>query len=210
MVAFVSCSKNSDSPAPDPVVTRPDYQPGTKGSYWKYKDSATGDVYTQTVLDSTAVFDNITYKAIASSGPGGDTRLFYAKLASKYYLHTSFSIDDTNVPFTLNYLDDSVATGTSWTTTTNINYSGTAIPVQVKTTILEKNLTKTVNGKQYTNIIHSSVVASFNVLIVNGSITSDYYCAPGLGIIRTEIKSSGSLPGLPGAQVSELTEYKIQ
>ena len=82
------------------------------------------------------------------------------------------------------YLKASAAVNTSWVQNYNITYSGLPLALTLTNKIVEKDISRTVNAKNYANVIHVSTSISI-AGVPASSLTIDiqYYYAPGYGMI---------------------------
>jgi hypothetical protein len=108
------------------------------------------------------------------------------------------------------YLKDNASVGTSWSQVINIApFSGvpTTIPLTVGYSVAEKGITRSVNGKSYTNVIHITTTLTAASLPA-GSLTTDIqsYYAPKYGLIESKYKISTTL--LTGSNVDQATTLK--
>jgi hypothetical protein len=89
------------------------------------------------------------------------------------------------------YLKDNVAIGTTWTEpiTDDGQYAG--IPAHILGKIVEKDITQTVSGKMFTNVIHTELLLQYDT---GGGFktyqTMEYYIAKGIGIILINTKNT--------------------
>lgn len=172
---FAACKKEETTPAGDNTPGGDTYQPLTVGSTWKYRDSISGSTYAQTVIDSSATFNNIKYQVMYSD----NGTAFYAKSGSSYWVRSYTNPADPSTVISLNYLDDAAAAGSSWNTQTTLG----GVPATATTSIVEKGISKTINGKTYSNVIHSRITVVFTLQGISINENFDYYAAKGIGIV---------------------------
>jgi hypothetical protein len=190
--------------------TTPDtYQPVTKDSYWKYKDSAfTGLITVMTATGQTQTIGGKLYHIIKSetTGQAPTTGYFYA---SKPWYGTRMDVNNgiaTTIEFV--HLNDTASVGFTWNNTMPpVN----GLNARVNAELMERNITKTVAGKSYSNVIHTQMILEYELPIFGWTpfATYDYYVAKGIGIIR--IESDLTFMGQTAVRtVSDLIEYSIK
>jgi hypothetical protein len=179
------------------------YQPLTSASWWKYKDSSTGTQSTTTITAVSKTFNGIAYKAITSGN--GDTAYQGVK-GPNYYMRIAGVSPNTGAPYdlTLNYLNDTASVGYTWQHNAG---QGNGFAAITYTTILEKGLTMTVEGKTYTNVIHTFIDFQYDIAGSNMPYAEyEFYIAKDIGIIKTR----GDIgPGLLKT-CSNLVDHHIQ
>ena len=174
----------SGGTTPTPVGST-DYQPLTTGTTWRYQNTQDGktDTSSLTITGKTKTIDTKTfYEIIEKTGAVLDTSYYY-KGNNIYISNTQNYADGVGTEFI--YLNDNEAVGYTW--------SGQAVASNPLVTgtytgkILEKNISKTILGKTYTNIIHTQIVITITVFGIPGTITNDMYIAKGIGIVQADI-----------------------
>ena len=181
-----------------PVITPPSnaadsYLPVTAGSHWAYHDVIGG--FADTInIKMTGLTTNINgttfYTATGSSHfNSAITENFY--IANHLYIERYFvggGIYQTNIDIVL--LNDTVSAGNSFTAVvTPIGGAGTS-PERIINTVIEKNVSKVVGGKTFSNVIHTRIGLQYN--FGTGFETNsvyDYYLAKGTGIIEEDISA---------------------
>jgi hypothetical protein len=166
--------------------------PTTVGTWWKYKDSTSGAITTQTIQNTTQTRNGILYKAVTVSGRS-DTG-WYASPRPGYYLAQAGTDPGTGASYDMvfHYLNDTAAIGYSWE---YVAGQGNGFAADMKTTIVEKGLTMTVGGKTYKDVTHTTMHLSYDLgIIVLDAAVYDFYVARGAGIIkiRTNIDALGT------------------
>jgi hypothetical protein len=180
------------------------YQPVTSGSYWIYKNVQNGT--TDTVKTS---LDGNTQDVNGTTFYEGSTLYYSSGISTMGYLSNSNHIyidrSTTGVTVNLYYLNDTTAVGHSWTAAINETGSVNGVPGQVVGTIVQKGISKVVNGKTYTNVIHSSMLLQYD--FGSGFATSatyDFYAALNVGIIEIDSQTTGL------TSVETLMSYQIK
>lgn len=173
-----SCKKNNE---PATAVTE-NYQPVTKGSYWKYKMALSQPtIYTVTMTGETELINgrlyykyNTAINGQASTGSGA----FYSENG------IVMSKGNDNI-----FLKENAALTETWP-----YGDGTFMKV------LEKGISHSVEGKIFNNVIHLKHIKQVSA----GTTTdlNDYYIAKGIGMIEQRSADNTS--------VSLLTEYVIK
>jgi hypothetical protein len=196
-------SKNDPKPA-----SSDSYFPVTSGSSWSYNDVVNGGTVNTLIVSMTgasSVINNKTYFTASSvSSVNGSTTGYY------YSANHSFAIRATNaaaaVTIELQLGNDSLAVGSTWTTTPTDNGTVSSFPAKTINTIKEKGITKVVNGKTFTDVIHTQVDLQYNF---GGGFQStavyDFYLAKGVGMIETD-----SSVGDNRHEVETITGYTIK
>lgn len=184
------------------------YQPVTTNSYWKYKYTAgytgesSGSISGKTVTNNGVVYYEI------SSAVNTTAKSYYGIKDRNYYMKAAGVSPSTGAPVDLyiHYLNDTASVGYTWNTDAG---SGNGFKAYIDGEIKERDLTLTVQGKTYKEVIHSSVVLSYDIL---GTIMSfggyEFYVAKNIGVVKLE-----SIVGFPGASttiVQELVDYTIK
>ncbi|MEO6148580.1 MAG: hypothetical protein ABIP28_00385 [Mucilaginibacter sp.] len=200
-----ACKKDKDNTPGDSGT----YQPFTKNSVWKYRTTtqvggvALVDTTTNTMADSTKTLNGRTFH-ITLSTDGDDTTSVYIGLNNHVY-STFFNIDEDNA-FEIAYLNDTKAAGESWEAATTVDIDGDEVEAKLKTTIVEKGISKTIADKPYSNIIHSKVELQAKLAGTFQTIsTIDYYVAKNIGVVGTYVKV-----GTAETAKSELFSYTIK
>lgn len=209
--SLVSCQKEVDNVL-SPTNTNPgnssNYQPLTLNTYWKYKDSLTGNVSQATMLNRTKLINNRNYTAALSTmGQQKDTA-WMAVDGPNYFVYANVVSPNTGAPASLlfHYLNDTASVGYSWEYDAG---HGNNMPAIVRTTIIEKGISHTVEGKTYSNVIHTRMELSYDIFgTVMKFATYDYYIAKGVGIVRT--RTLIDVMGTRMETSSNLVEYQIK
>lgn len=222
-LSIISCQKELDPYSPQttdstgvPVdtslvdtSTSGAYHPVTVGSFWTYKDSASGAESTNSIGDSSKVINNILFRQYLSTGNAQSVAGWIASPGPGYYLVAQGTSPNTGAPFDLTFyfLNDTASVGYSWDYTAG---SGNGFTAYTTTTIVAKGLTMTVEGKTYTDVTQTHLDISYNIL---GQLLNyggyDYFMAKGVGFIK--IRAKLSLDGTSAVQTcSNLIDYEIK
>ena len=184
------------------------YFPLTTGTWWKYKDSLTSVETTTTLASPTRMINGILYKAFVTvSDIQNDTEWVAAPRPNYYLSAQGVSPSGSVYDLTFNYLNDTASVGYSWRYNAG---SGNDFTAYVTTTIVAKNLTITVAGKTYTNVIQTRLDLAYDIFgTVSDYGNYNYFTAKGVGIVK--IRSELSLAGVPVYKTSsDLLDYSIK
>lgn len=165
-----------------------DYAPYTNNSSFSYIDvNKTQDTisYTLKVSGDTTI-NGTTYKIV-----GDDSVFFcsnckdgnYTQIAS-ILTFQGYKADSLQ----LTYLKETAPTGSSWSDTVTVSNGQLTTKAILQHTITQKGVTKTVNGKNYLDVIAVKLDASAIVLnnpVAIGTISTSYY-AKGIGLIEAD------------------------
>ena len=180
---FAACKKDNDKNTGNNT-----YQPFGNGSEWKYRNTSSGeaggvDTTVNTMTAQTKAINGKTFHVL-NSVTGSDSEETYIGLHNNIYSTFVNSGFDAEEGLEIAYLNDTKAAGESWTVNTTVEDEGEELEVRIKTTIVEKGITKTVLNKAYSNVIHSQVElqAKFGAEFFTISQT-DYYTAKGVGVV---------------------------
>ena len=166
---FASCQKEIEPQNGTPAgggTTGSDYQPTSANSEWKMKSTSIGD-YTIRSLGTDTTANGETYVRFDHSIGG---RQYIAKKNGVYKQLANVPQAGGWVSFI--YLKDA-AVGSSWTS--NLG------PVEMRYSVAKTGLQKTVNGKQYANVIQ---VNYEQYAMGMKTATGEQYYAKGVGAIE--------------------------
>ncbi len=170
------------------------------GNTWTYEitnnitSATTTNIVSSTNRDST-IFGKVYHVFTNSNGAAND---YYnitpvpVSTGNDYYTFKNLSAALPNTTVETVYLKDNAALGFSWSITVNVAlFSGvpTTVPVTITNTIAAKGISRTVNGKVYTDVIHiTTSIASTGLPL--GAIVTDIqsYYAPKYGLIENKNK----------------------
>lgn len=159
------------------------YFPMTKGSSWTYKAEGFGaDTFTRTMLDTMMTVKGRTYVGYKNtSATYGDTGVEFYFYGSNLYL-TRVSNDPTYALQDVPIFKDNAAVNASWALATEAGFLSSN--ARHLGTMKEKNITRVVNGKTYTNVCHTKIELQMAVSgVYLTTIVADYYFAQGVGMI---------------------------
>ena len=174
------------------------YQPVSTGSTWTYNNQVLGIAdYTSTIKmtgATTTINGNKYYAYNMTSAQLGAATGYYAQGGNMYRSRgTSLQA---GVTVDMLYLDNNKAVGTTWTD--KINDSGTVngVPGRFVGKILEKNISKTIGGHTFNNVIHVTLDLQYDYAQGGGFetvMTYDYYVAKGVGLIEMDASLLGNV-----------------
>lgn len=186
LVAFIfcclGCKKDSNQNPADGA-----YLPLTDGSFWKYSyasDGGTTDTLTVKMTGGTTLIDGKTYYNAASTYKKG-TSLGYFYAGN--HIYATRTADEGLGSMELQLLNDTASVGYQWITIPNASGELGGTQVRTVNTIKEKNITRTLNGKTFTSVIHTQVQLQYKSSSGFGtSVTYDFYLAKGIGLIEND------------------------
>ncbi|MEO6404759.1 MAG: hypothetical protein ABIY51_16400 [Ferruginibacter sp.] len=160
----------------------------TAGSTWNYQQvnntPPTGtSLYTVTSTSRDSTINSKTYHVFTNSNTGASE--YYNNTGADYYTFQKLPDALGGEKVENLYLKDNAALNTTWIQTYNISFSGLPLAVTTTNKIKETGITKTVNGINYTGVIH--VETSISVAGIPASaLTTDIqsYYAPRKGLIQ--------------------------
>ena len=175
---FNACKKKETDPEPPKTLEAGGFLNLNKGSTWDYITDGSANPNTITVTDSSKLAFGKDYTIFHSTIQGTTSRVFYAFKNGNYYLLVATTATDYEE---LVYLKDSIEVGKKWTT--SVTSSG--VPVIHNYEVLENGLTKTVNGMNFTDVVHVKLTIPIS------GYTADAYYAPNVGLIKSDEVSVG-------------------
>lgn len=209
-VTVFSSFKKDDVLIKKPVVPTSYYPTasGTSRTFLTVTDGAES-TFTEVFNGKTKVVNKATYYE-------AEIKFANSPVSSKaYYYHgnnvcrnRAFDASQ-NAVVELDYLNEKESVGYTWTShmspTGNIN----GVPEQVIGTIKEKGISKTINGKTYNDVIHTSMNVQYNVSNGYQTVaTYDFYMAKGIGIILMDANIDSF--GIKSTSRTELLSYNIK
>lgn len=185
------------------------YLPLTAGTYWVYNNQSGSNVKQSrlTVLGLKKTINNKVFTAVKTVQEDVTDTSYYNQTQHDYYLYAGNNATGNKaVGLQILFLQDDAPVGKSWQLTAG-SVQGNVLTCFGK--ILQKNISLTVNGKTYNNVIHSYVEIRKRVLLLNITLAKqDYYVAPNIGIIKTVSKQAINSSSKP--ITTSLTSYNIK
>lgn len=187
---LISCKKNGDkNPARTPDTF---YIYTIEGSTWNYHEinkSGPATVESDYTLTSSSRDTLIGARKYHTYNYSYGRNQYLYLSGHSYFQYDS--IPGMNLIFEREYLRDDAAVGVSWSQNLNVPVPGLpgTIPLIVTSTIAEKGITRMVNSKNYSNVIHVTTNISSNGL-PTGALISDIhsYYAKDFGLIENTTK----------------------
>lgn len=182
-LSFTACKKNKET-TPLDQTTGSSYQPLTTGSTWTYRNTyhiGGGGIDTTTfaMLPETKKVGDQIFHILKSQN--NDQAFFQNDGAVYRTLQEDIKGGDGLIP--LEYLRSDAIAGTSWT-----NENGEYL---LKTTIVERNLTKVIFNHSYNDVIHSTVeIQAKTGGVFKTQLIMDFYAAKGIGMIQTSVSTT--------------------
>ena len=203
----ISCKKDSTPPAVTPVDK---YMTFTTGSTWNFEKvsnpSSATPVTTNYTITSSSRDTTINAKQyhVFENSSGGVNEYFYTN-GNDYYTYRTLPSDFGNEYVEIIYLKDNAPAGTVWSQTYPITYLGSALQITLTNKIEERDITKTINGKAYTDVIKVSTNITATGIPFPHTITDEInnYYAPKYGAIKEETKINLTVTGLPPSNFEE-------
>ncbi|WP_338815011.1 hypothetical protein V9L05_07705 [Bernardetia sp. Wsw4-3y2] len=192
---FSSCKKDDEDENPKEQGS---YFPLTTTSTWTYQDEE-NQTYIQTLTSQTKSVGGFTWNMISVEPNNIDEELLVRidPSTQKVYYGYDFT-DDEGVLFVTAIADLDAKIGDTWSDT----FEDDGFTLSYQMTLLEKDVTKTINGKSYDNVMVVKQDESFTPLV--DGITTDkstWYFAKGIGIIAIEYEDG---------DYSRLIDYSIK
>lgn len=181
---MVSCGDKEDDASPKTAEL--DYLPTTQGSTWSYGGSSP---YSLTATGKTKVIDGKTYSEMETK-QGNETRKSYVLKEKGVY--TAIGMDPSLGDIALTFLKEETPVGKPWFQTNTIN----GVQTKMTFTIIEKGITKTVQGNTFKDVIHVQMNSTYTFMgmEMDLGIPTDYYWAKGVGLILTDMGQMGNFP----------------
>ncbi|MGN6602290.1 MAG: hypothetical protein ACTHK8_07545 [Ginsengibacter sp.] len=183
-VIFSACSKSNSSGS----VSADVYLNTNAGSSWSFTQTdETGTNppanYTVTSTSKDTTVGSQKYHVFTYSYGGSE---YLGVDGNNYYQYDSIPVSG-GINIDRLYLKSNASAGDTWNQDFSLDIPGSPIPVPLTVTnkIAEKGISRTVNGTQYSNVIHVTTTLS-SALIPASSFTSsiDSYYAPNYGLIE--------------------------
>ena len=186
-LSFTACSKKDNSTTP--TTNNSSYINTTAGSTWSYHEVDSSGAtpknsdYTVTSTSQDSTINGRKYHVYNYSYGGNN---YLALSGNDYYQYDSIPVSG-GVNVERLYLKDNLAAGATWTQDFNLTIPNIPFPVTLTATnkIVEKGISRTVNGVNYSNVIHVST--SLSSALISSGFTSaiDTYYAPNYGLIES-------------------------
>lgn len=184
-IIIAGCSKNNSTTTPQ----SDSYLNTSANSSWNYEqtDSSTGTgVVNNYVITSTSkdtVINSKTYHIYTNSDGGFN----YQNVSGHdYYQYDSLPAGFGTGVFERLYLKDNGTAGSGWSQDFNVNIPGfpIAVPVTLTNNIVERDISRVVNGVTYTSVIHTSTSISSSLIPTGLTTAINSYYAAKYGLIE--------------------------
>ncbi len=221
VIFFSHCKKKSTNTIVDPPVTvTKDYSPISTGSTFTYSDS-TNDLVTSFTITASGTNSTLFGKSYSKLTTSNGYTVYKAKSGAKYFQLTSYP-DMMSSEFENVYLIDSLPVNSTWTVSFKIlNVLGFPDSLNAVATykISEKGISRAIQGKLYTDVIHVSLtdVSAYSAVppsgqLAGGIASGDFYYALGIGLIQARFNiedvPSFGISSYKSSQI--LTSYSIK
>lgn len=181
---FTACNKNDSNQNPS---TSDAYINTNAGSTWTYHEDnssgATSTDYTVTSTSRDSTIEGKKYHVYHYSYGGYQ---FLMSSGNEYYQYDSIPVSGGKNIARL-YLKGDAAAGATWSQDLSLDIPNSPVPVplHIDNKIVEKGISRTVNGTEYKNVTHvSTTLSSILIPSANFSSTLDAYYAPNYGLIE--------------------------
>ena len=205
VILISACKKDApDFTGYDPtgVIDQPgnqfneSYLPSSKGTYWKYQVTTGAKIDTNviTLTGEKTTMNGRTYLNIVGKANNMPEQPGYYYAGDHIYTLTATSAGGYTLEFL--YLNDTTKIGNTWigklTPTGTVN----GVPARLTGKMIEKNITKVVLGKTFTNVTHTELNIEYDFLDGSGFKSYgkyDYYIAKGVGMIQIDSEVYGGI-----------------
>lgn len=184
---FSSCKKEEEEENP---TEQRSYLPLTTGSTWNYQDEDNTN-YLHTLTSQTKNVNGFNWNVITVEPNNVDEDILVRidPTTQKVYYGNDFT-DNGGSLLVISVADLDAKVGDTWTD----RFEDGVFVLEYKMTLLEKDVTKTINGKSYENVMSIKIDESITPL-VDGLTTdnSTWYFGRGIGIIAIEYEDGDYL-----------------
>jgi hypothetical protein len=187
IIATIACKKD-DTPAATPSP----YMSISANSSWQFRTvnnrNATTTNYSLTSTSRDSVINTKSYHIFTNSV--GSASEYYLISGNDYYNFRDLGASLGNNKVEVLYLKDNAAVGATWSQSQNLTIPSVPFPVPVTLTftVVEKGVSKTVNGVSYTDVIHVKTDITSSLTTTGISTDIHNYYAPKVGVIETTNK----------------------
>ncbi|HEX3386079.1 MAG TPA: hypothetical protein VHS53_12860 [Mucilaginibacter sp.] len=203
-VALAGCKKDSSTKPSGP--TSDSYWPPAAGNSWTYKDATSEGVsnFTIEMTGGTHSINNKTYYVSASEKNGVNTMSYIYEADNIYTLRDTLDYLGTSLELPL--CDDAHPAGYTWTIQPTDNGTIEGVPTQAINQIISADDSMTVNGKNYTHVIHTEVLLQYDMGAGFETVAVyDFYLAKGIGMIEADTWSGRTI-----IESETLTGYSVK
>jgi len=167
---------------------RNEYLPVSEGSVWKYSyasDGGSTDTLVLKMTGGTTLINGKTYyNALSTFKQGSSQGYFYA---GDHIYSTRTVASGSGVAMELQLLNDTASVGYQWITSPTDDGMLGGKPARAVNKIIEKNMSKIVNGKTFSNVSHTQVQLQYDFGSgFETTLTYDFYLAKDIGLIEND------------------------
>jgi len=208
---FAACKKSSVQPKQIISSTANSYFPITAGSSWTYKTNYAGptapDTLAHTITmsaDTSMINGKIYHNILTDDSPPA----IYGYLYEDNHTYALRQVKKTgDLALEYQFLIDTASAGYTWTTNTNETGNFAGGPSRVINSIVETNISKTVRGTTFKNVIHTHTQLQFASTPSTPFYDAEYhdfYFAKGVGMIEDD-------QGMPDVTLHEVQlQHEVQ
>ncbi len=196
-IGLISCKKETSVP----TVVAANYMSLTANNSWNYEitDNILMDSVGYTLL-STNKDSSINGKVYHIFTKTASANQYYNITGNDYYTFQNLPAASGANSIESIYLKDNVSVNGNWSQSYTIKTSGIPLTINLLNSIAEKNISLTVNGITYTDVIHVTTSLSASVLgipLPSSAISTDIqtYFAKKVGMIMAKNKISINYAG---------------
>lgn len=199
-IVSLSCKKDS---TPAPVTPVDKYMTFTTGSTWNFESvlnpSAATPVITDYSVTSSSRDTTINSRQYHVFTNNNGANEYYYNNGNDYYTYRTLPSGFGSEFVEILYLKDNANAGTEWSQTYPILYSGFSLNVTLTNKVVERGLTRTINGKEYKDVIRIGTNLTVTGIPFGFTLENEinYYYAPKYGSIKEETKINLTLTGVP-------------
>jgi hypothetical protein len=194
----ISCSK--DGGEEDDGTTEV-YLHTAAGSSWNYRsvdniNPGPPEDYTRTSTSRDTIINGRTYHVYTNSTSGESE--YNGNVGKDYFIFQALPDELGGTDVENLYLKAGTAVNGSWDQQYPLDYSGFSFTATITNKIIEKGLSKTVNGVAYTNVIHVKTdiaIAGLPPGTVTFTTDIHQYYAPKFGLIESKSKIDFTILG---------------
>jgi hypothetical protein len=173
-----------------------DYWPTAINNTWTLQQNGT-NLAPMKIVSTETINGNLYYKFATQSSNGATNNNYLRKSGGSYFLRTSDTslnlsgLTGTQTGFEFTVLKDNIPVNGTWDGTYNQTTTYTGIPSITQTTdytgtILAKDVTETVNGVTYNNVIKLKIQQETTSTGLLSIVNTEYWFAKNVGIIRSK------------------------
>lgn len=182
------------------------FQPVTAGTYWRFNGDVGGVPLTQTITMTGAtemVAGKLFYVGTNVMGGVSAANNYYHG-GGNYILRGTSLGGGITLDFV--YLIDDMTVGRTWTARLTADGTVNTVPAQFVGKLVEANITRTISGKSFTDVVHTQGQLQYNLTGTMETFqTYDFYIARGVGLIQIESSTNTGIK-----TVNSIAEYSIK